>query len=97
MVLWADHSGEVTGYQKYVIPPPGSCDAKLEAGLAEDALCHPCEADADCGDPESGYRCSLLGEQGGRCTAPCEQPEDCPDGFNCVGVGFGETRGSARW
>ncbi|MEC9071359.1 MAG: IPT/TIG domain-containing protein, partial [Myxococcota bacterium] len=82
-------SGEVTGYEKYVIPPPGSCDAKLEAGLSEGVLCHPCESDADCGDPESGHRCSLLGDQGARCTAPCEQTDDCPDGFQCVGVGFG--------
>lgn len=82
-------SGEVTGYEKYVIPPPGGCDPKLEAGLDQGSLCHPCETDADCGEADSGALCSNLGDQGGRCTTPCEGPDDCPQGFSCVGVGFG--------
>lgn len=81
--------GTVSGYEKYVLPPPGQCDSKLAAGtIAEgSALCQPCVSDEDC--PGASSQCTPLGEQGSRCTIACEQPEDCPGGFSCVGVGFG--------
>jgi hypothetical protein len=81
-------SGEVTGYDKYVLPPPGDCDSKIAAGVIdpESTLCDPCDGDEECG---AGAVCTPLGDQGSRCTVACEGADDCPDGFSCVGTGFG--------
>ena len=82
-------AGSVLGFEKYIIPPLGSCDPKLEAGdiAHESSLCQVCEEDADC--PEEGALCTFLGEQGARCTTPCEMTSDCPSGFVCSGVAGG--------
>ena len=81
-------SGRVTGYDKYILPPPGQCDSKIAAGLVdpETTLCQPCVEDSDC---DAGTSCTFLGDQGSRCTASCETSSDCPEGFSCVGMGFG--------
>ncbi|MGM0576778.1 MAG: IPT/TIG domain-containing protein [Myxococcota bacterium] len=79
--------GEVKGFEKYVLPPLGRCDAKLESGtVAGDPadLCEVCEEDADCG---ADGACTLLGEQGRRCTTACEVDADCPSGFVCANLG----------
>lgn len=75
-------SGKVVGFDKYVVTPPGSCEARL--GRVEGALCAPCASDAECGG--DGALCSPLGKQGARCTTPCEVHADCPTGFACSGV-----------
>lgn len=86
-------AGDVLLYEKYVIPPPGSCEAKLALGGGVAApespdLCQPCVADLDCGETAV---CTALGEQGGRCTSLCGSTAECPAGFTCLGVGFGDT------
>lgn len=81
-------SGRVSGYDKYILPPPGQCDSKIAAGVVdpESTMCQPCAGDLDC---DEGSSCTFLGDQGSRCTSPCETTDDCPDGFSCVGMGFG--------
>jgi hypothetical protein len=81
-------TGRVQGFDKYIIPPLGSCATKLGAGGAlANSLCSACVEDSDCAG--AGSRCTLLGEQGKRCTTACETASDCPSGFMCAGVGFG--------
>lgn len=75
-------SGKVVGFDKYVVTPPGSCEARL--GRVEGALCAPCASDDECGG--GGNLCSPLGKEGARCTTPCEVHGDCPNGFMCAGV-----------
>ena len=79
--------GEVVTIDKYMLPPPGECEGKLEAGVipSDSDLCQVCESDEDCTDP--GSRCVDLGAQGMRCSTLCETNEDCPDNFMCTGVG----------
>jgi len=75
-------SGKVIGFDKYVVTPPGSCEARL--GRVEGALCAPCASDAECGG--EGNLCTPLGKQGARCTTACAVHSDCPTGFACAGV-----------
>ncbi len=75
-------SGKVIGFDKYVVTPPGSCEARL--GRVEGALCAPCASDAECGG--DGALCSPLGKEGARCTTACAVHGDCPTGFACAGV-----------
>jgi len=82
-------AGKVTGLDKYVLPPPGSCDNRLLLG-APDTLCQPCSQDAQCDGP--GARCTDLGPQGGRCTVACSTNVDCPEGYACAGVAHGEAQ-----
>lgn len=81
-------NGRVSGYDKYILPPPGQCDAKIAAGIVDpdSTVCQPCVEDVDCDD---GQTCTFLGDQGSRCVSACETTEDCPEGFSCVGMGFG--------
>jgi hypothetical protein len=84
-------TGRVQGFDKYIIPPLGSCATKLGAGGAlASSLCSACVEDSDCAG--AGSRCTLLGEQGKRCTTACETASDCPSGFMCAGVGFGQVQ-----
>lgn len=84
-------TGRVQGFDKYIIPPLGSCETKLgpggSLGGGASSLCAACRSDSDCSG--EGSRCTILGEQGSRCTTACETATDCPAGFMCAGVGFG--------
>ena len=91
-----DLQGRVTGVDKYLIIPPGRCDLKTPPPDSD--LCAPCQTDVDCAPSATGAtgttgatgeRCTELGDQGRFCTTPCTTSDDCPDGFSCVGVGFG--------
>ncbi len=75
-------SGRVSGLDKYVVTPPGSCEARL--GTAPSPLCRPCGTDADCGG--GAARCTVVGDEGPRCTTGCTTDADCPDSFRCAGV-----------
>lgn len=80
--------GKVTGLDKYVLPPPGSCDARLQVDGG--AMCAQCTADAGCG---GGLTCTNLGgTQGSRCTQACETNDDCPAGYGCRAVGGGSVQ-----
>ncbi len=76
-------AGEVFGGDKYVLTPMGDCAARVGA-VEGTSLCAPCATDEDC--TGEGARCSPLGKQGWRCTTACETSEDCPSGFNCLGL-----------
>lgn len=88
-------TGRVQGFDKYIIPPLGSCETKLgpggslagAAGGGVSSLCAACATDSDCAG--AGSRCTILGDQGSRCTTACKTATDCPAGFLCAGVGFG--------
>lgn len=91
--------GQVSGFDKYAVIPPGKC----KVGQA-DGLCMLCSSDQDCqwsgeqneeGDvvtsdasqtvPE--WYCAPVTGQGDYCLPSCLQPEDCPKGFGCAKVG----------
>lgn len=74
--------GGVTGFDKYIVTPPGDCDARLSA--ANGPLCAPCASDLECGG--NGALCTLLGDQGPRCTTACTADNQCPPNFVCGGV-----------
>lgn len=82
-------AGNVSGLDKYILPPPGNCDSKSTSAQPGE-LCAPCLTDNDCLGP--GARCTMVGDQGGRCTTACETDAQCPSGYNCVGVGFGDVQ-----
>lgn len=75
-------SGRVLGFDKYVVTPPGSCEARL--GQVEGTLCAPCVAHEEC--EGEGALCTPLGKEGARCTTACAIDADCPPGFGCAGV-----------
>ncbi|MCC6620175.1 MAG: IPT/TIG domain-containing protein [Deltaproteobacteria bacterium] len=81
--------GRVTGIDKYIVAEPGSCEARLVKN-PDDILCQPCNSDAECGGGED--RCTPLGDQGSRCTTACESDVDCPAGYACAGVSFGQVQ-----
>lgn len=74
--------GSVTGFDKYIVTPPGDCDARIS--VANGPLCAPCASDLECGG--EGALCTLLGPQGARCTSACASDADCPTNFVCGGV-----------
>jgi len=83
-------SGKVLGLGKYVIPPPGNCWNK---GTGSDGIsCKYCSTDADCGPVEDGNKCLQIADHGTFCTTPCLVPEDCLDGYACVGTAVGTTQ-----
>lgn len=78
-------AGEVFGGDKYVLTPMGDCAARVGTVAVDGtSLCAPCATDDDC--TGEGARCSPLGKQGWRCTTACETNDDCPSGFNCLGL-----------
>jgi hypothetical protein len=77
-------AGKVLGFDKYVLTPPGDCDARLATGQTPGALCAPCASDAECGG--GGNLCTPIDGQGARCTTACAQTSDCPSGYACMGV-----------
>lgn len=77
--------GTVTGFDKYIVTPPGDCDARIST--VNGALCAPCSSDAECGG--NGALCTLLGDQGPRCTRPCASDSECPTNYVCAGVDGG--------
>ena len=77
--------GSVTGFDKYIVTPPGDCDARISVGNG--TLCAPCASDEECGG--NGNLCTLLGDQGARCTKACTSDFDCPANFVCGGVDSG--------
>jgi len=76
--------GKVLGMDKYVVAPPGSCEAYA---IAETLHCAPCEPAAGCDD--ASFACVDLGTQGGRCAAACETDLGCPPGYACGGTEAG--------
>lgn len=80
-------TGKVTGLDKYVLPPTGSCDNRILVDGVQGTLCQPCADDTMCeGD---GARCVELGPQGARCTVGCATSADCPGGYSCSAVSGG--------
>ncbi|MBM4395858.1 MAG: IPT/TIG domain-containing protein [Deltaproteobacteria bacterium] len=78
----AMYKGKVVGLDKYVIPPPGNC---WLLGTAPDGIgCLPCWGDdTACGE---GNRCLQIADDGQFCSRACSVPEDCPEGYGCVGT-----------
>ena len=87
MDLGATIAGHVSVYEKYLIPPPGTCEGKKDP---KGVLCTPCEAGDTCGDPEN--QCTALVNGETYCTTPCGSGVDCPSGFACMSVVIGETK-----
>ncbi|MCA9514567.1 MAG: IPT/TIG domain-containing protein [Myxococcales bacterium] len=81
--------GKVTGLDKYVLPPPGSCDNRL--AVDGGTMCAACTQDADCGSEQLACT-NLGGTQGNRCTQACETDVDCPAGYGCRAVGGGSVQ-----
>lgn len=76
-------TGAVTGVDKYLPIPPGTCSAHA----AEfPVLCQPCVDDGACG-PDGGF-CAEL-DEGSFCLTPCVSDADCPATFACAGVAGG--------
>ncbi|NOZ01881.1 MAG: hypothetical protein GXP54_08340 [Deltaproteobacteria bacterium] len=83
-------SGKVLGLGKYILAPPGNCWIK---GTGEDGVsCKYCNTDLDCGPAEDGNRCLQIGDVGKFCTTPCLVPEDCLEGYVCLGTAVGTTQ-----
>jgi hypothetical protein len=78
----ASIGGRVVGFDKYIVTPPGDCEARITE--ANGPLCAPCASDDECGG--DGARCTLLEGQGARCTTACATSDDCPANFMCAGV-----------
>jgi len=80
--------GRVTGLDKYVIAPPGSCSA---VAIPETRHCATCDAtlpDGGCGG-EDGFACIDLATPGSgvadsRCVAACDEASPCPAGYVCA-------------
>jgi len=76
-------TGSVTGVDKYLPVPPGTCTAHA----AEfPVLCQPCTDDGACGT-DGGF-CAPL-DEGSFCLTPCLSDADCPATFACAGVSGG--------
>lgn len=71
--------GKVLGLGKYVIPPPGSCEA---VAIDETDHCRACDLDNPC--ESDGFACVEVKDQGDYCLGACGQPEDCPIGYVCA-------------
>ena len=85
--------GRVTGLDKYVIAPPGSCDA---VAIPETRHCSACNADlpdGGCGG-EAGFSCVDLAFPGSpqsdpRCVSSCDEANPCPTGYVCAASSAG--------
>ncbi|MBI5499188.1 MAG: hypothetical protein HY907_03025, partial [Deltaproteobacteria bacterium] len=77
-----------------------SCPPGLRPGGAGvcvpdvDALCLPCERDAECEVWTAGALCLATGSGQRRCAMPCSAAAGCPEGFECAPTGDG--RGLCR-
>ncbi|MDP6945767.1 MAG: hypothetical protein QF464_16570, partial [Myxococcota bacterium] len=80
--------GRVIGLDKYVVAPPGPCNAMPLVVDAAD--CEACTSDQDCG--EMTHDCVDLLEQGSRCLRHCAVHDDCPGGYVCAGFSDDVTR-----
>lgn len=72
--------GRVLGLGKYVIAPPGSCEA---VAITDTDHCAPCDISSGC--ETEGFACVPLEFQGSRCLSLCETDTDCPSGYGCTG------------
>ncbi|GMV43391.1 MAG: hypothetical protein AMXMBFR64_51070 [Myxococcales bacterium] len=79
-------SGHVSVYEKYLIPPPGTCEGKKDPG---GVLCKPCTADVECGEQN---RCTAMLNGQSYCTTPCGAGGDCPSGWACMAPALGEDK-----
>lgn len=85
--------GRVTGLDKYVVAPPGSCDA---VAIPETRHCASCDArvpDGGCGG-EAAFVCVDLAVPGSpqsdaRCVASCDEANPCPGGYVCAASSAG--------
>lgn len=85
--------GRVTGLDKYVVAPPGSCDA---VAIPETRHCASCDAtrpDGGCGG-QPDFACVDLAVPGSpqadaRCVASCDQASPCPTGYVCAASSAG--------
>ncbi len=80
--------GKVLVNEKYLIPPPGTCDDKPQD--PEGVLCEPCIVDAECGDDLN--QCTPMIDGSSYCTTPCSIGADCPSGYACLSVTLGEPK-----
>lgn len=80
-------SGHVSVYEKYLIPPPGTCEGKKDP---EGVLCKPCTADEQCGAPEN--LCTAMFNGQSYCTTPCAGGVQCPSGWACMAPGLGQDK-----
>jgi len=78
--------GKVLVNEKYLIPPPGTCDDKPQD--PEGVLCTPCTTDGECGDDWN--QCTPMIDGSSYCTTPCSIGADCPSGYACLSVTLGE-------
>jgi len=77
--------GNVYGLGKYVLPPPGSCEA---LAIDETEHCKACDPNVGCDD--EGFACTDVKEQGTFCAQTCLAPTDCPEGYACTPTLQGE-------
>lgn len=80
-------SGHVSVYEKYLIPPPGTCEGKKDPS---GVLCQPCASSAECGDEQN--QCTLMLNGQSYCTTPCGAGAECPSGWACMAPGLGESK-----
>ena len=80
--------GKVLVNEKYLIPPPGTCEGKPQD--PEGVLCTPCTVDGDCGDEWN--QCTPMIDGNSHCTTPCSLGADCPSGYACLSVTLGEMK-----
>lgn len=80
-------SGHVSVYEKYLIPPPGTCEGKVDP---QGVLCQKCEQDAECGAP--GNLCTPMLNGQSYCTTPCASGVDCPSGWACMAPGLVQSK-----
>jgi hypothetical protein len=73
-------TGRITGMDKYVILPPGSCEGRDPGAFI---YCLPCETDAECGPVGA---CLPIADGKTWCTTHCGGVEDCPPGYGCASV-----------
>lgn len=85
--------GRVTGLDKYVVAPPGSCDAVAIPETRHCAACDATQPDGGCGG-EAGFACVELSVPGSaqsdtRCVSSCDEASPCPSGYVCAASSAG--------
>lgn len=75
-------TGRLSGLNKYVVLPPGSC-SDVETG--GDGLCEACGTDRQC---PVGLECLEMEKGRFHCSRSCEAGEpECPEGYTCSPMG----------